>query len=161
MARKLKEVGKICITSNRFWFFHCLIKIFVDRNTERDIAVMWVWFVEIVYCSLFALIWIGTTPTDDSVHRTMCMSSLVVIKLHWKQEWNGFSRVSPYTVSEPEMEKVVALFRCCFCYSWVTTEKVIQRQNSGFLCSWIQTECGWAESNWSIAKRSLFEPFLS
>jgi len=80
--------------------------------------------VEIVYCSSSSQIWIGTSPTDDSVHRTMCMSSHVADKLHWKQEWNGFGVVGPCAICDHGPEKVLELFRCCFCYSRVTNEKV-------------------------------------
>jgi len=63
-----------------------------------------------------------------------------LLQSHWKQEWSGFSGVGPWTVYDPGPEKVLALFRCCFCYSGVTMEKVIQRQYSGFLCPWMQTK---------------------
>jgi len=88
----------------------------------------------LVCCSLSAWIWIATSPTDDTVHRTMCMSSHVVMKTHWKQEWNGFNGVGPFAVFDHRAEKVLELFRCCFCYWRVTIEKVIMGQNNGFLC---------------------------
>jgi len=55
-------------------------KMFVGRNTEIYMDIMWLWLVEKVCCSLSELIWIATSPADDSGHRTMCMSSHVAEK---------------------------------------------------------------------------------
>jgi len=77
----------------------------------------------------------------------MCMSSHVVMKSHWKQEWNGFNGLGPCAVFNHRAEKGLELFRCCFCYSRVTIEKVIQRQYNGFLCPWKQSQFRWAASN--------------